>query len=91
MPQVIRILEVLICSGALSMKSQSSKIFDWWWVVLLLIVVVGLVTSNEYVIMVGLVVVLVAAILTFTIRRRWTAISESLKRGRIDDVIGRSG
>jgi uncharacterized membrane protein YhaH (DUF805 family) len=75
MPQVIRILEVLIYSGTLSMKSQSSKIFDWWWVVLLVIVVIGLVTSNQYVIMAGLVVVLVAAILTFTIRRRWTAMS----------------
>jgi len=75
MPQVIRILEVLICSGTLPMKSQSSKVLDWWWVVLLVIVVVGLATSNEYMIMIGLVVVLIAAILTYTIRRRWTVTS----------------
>lgn len=68
-------LEVLVFFGTLSMKSQSSKILDWWWVALLAIVVVGLVTSNEYMIMIGLVVVLIAAILTYTIRRRWTVMS----------------
>jgi hypothetical protein len=75
MPKVIRILKVLICSGVLSMKSQSSKVLDWWWVVLFAIVVVGLATSNEFMIMIGLVVILIAAILTYTIRRRWTIMS----------------
>jgi hypothetical protein len=37
--------------------------------------VVGLVTSSEYMIMIGLVVVLIAAILTYVIRRRWTIMS----------------
>jgi len=57
------------------MKSRSSKVLDWWWVVLFAIVAVGLATSNEFVIMIGLVVILVAAILTYTIRRRWTIMS----------------
>jgi len=57
------------------MKSQSSKVLDWWWVVLLVIVAVGLVTSNTYMIIIGLVVVFVSALLTYTIRRRWTVMS----------------
>jgi len=75
MPQVIRILEVLICSGTLSMKSQSSKVLDWWWVILFAIVVVGLATSNEFMIMIGFVVILIAATLTYALRRRWTIMS----------------
>jgi uncharacterized membrane protein YhaH (DUF805 family) len=57
------------------MKSQSSKILDWWWVFLFVIVIVGLATSNEIMIMIGLVVILISAILTYTIRRRWTVMS----------------
>ena len=75
MPQVIRILEVLVFFGTLSMRSQSSKVLDWWWVTLLAIVVIGLVTSNQYIIMIGLVVILIAAIMTYTLRRRWTIMS----------------
>jgi hypothetical protein len=75
MPQVIRTLEVLIYSGTLSMKSQSSKVLDWWWVILFAIVVVGLATSNEFMIMIGFVVILIAATLTYALRRRWTIMS----------------
>ena len=75
MPQVIRTLKVLICSGTLSMKSQSSKVLDWWWVILFAIVVVGLATSNEFMIMIGFVVILIAATLTYALRRRWTIMS----------------
>lgn len=52
------------------MKSQSSKVLDWWWVVLFAIVVIGLATSNEYMIMIGLAVIIIAVILTYTIRHR---------------------
>ncbi len=54
------------------MKTQSSKVLDWWWVVLLVISVVGILTSNEYLIVIGLVVMAVAAILTYALLRRWT-------------------
>jgi uncharacterized membrane protein YhaH (DUF805 family) len=57
------------------MKSQSSKVLDWWWVVLFAIVVVGLATSNEFMIMIGFVVILIAATLTYALRRRWTIMS----------------
>jgi hypothetical protein len=75
MAQVIWIPEVLIFFGALSLKSQSSKVLDWWWVALLAIIVVGWVTSSEYMIMIGLVVVVIAAVLTYMLRHRWTIMS----------------
>ena len=74
MPQVIRMPGHQSVPGH-SMKTQSSKVLDWWWVVLLVIAVIGIVTSNEYLIVIGLVVMAIAAILTFALRRRWTIMS----------------
>jgi tetrahydromethanopterin S-methyltransferase subunit B len=72
-PQVIKMLEVLICSEVLSMNPQSSKaVLDWWWIIFLVIVVAGLATSNEYLILIGLVLMVIAAILTYTMRHRRT-------------------
>ena len=58
------------------MSPESRKaILDWWWLVILAIIVVGLATSNGYLIMIGLVVMVIAAILTYALRRRWTIMS----------------
>jgi hypothetical protein len=75
MSQVIKTFEALIYLEDLSMKSQSGKVLDWWWIILLAIVVVGIATSSEYLILIGLVVMVIAAILTYALRRRWTIMS----------------
>jgi hypothetical protein len=43
-----------------------------WLIVFLAIVVVGLTTSNEYLILIGFVLMVIAAILTYTMRHRRT-------------------
>jgi hypothetical protein len=76
MPQVIKTYEAIVYCKVFSMSPESRKaILDWWWLVILAIVVVGLVTSNGYLIMIGLVVMVIAAILTYALRRRWTIMS----------------